>query len=40
MWGIGHGAWSGRNITDELIQEYLGHHKERSNEGTGNFTLE
>jgi|TARA_B100001964_G_C13657132_1_gene347332 putative transposase len=40
MWGIGYGAWSGGNITDDLIQEYLDHHKERSNEYTENFMLE
>ena len=28
LWGIGYGAWSSGNITDELIQVYLGHHKD------------
>jgi len=40
MWGIGYGAWSAGNITDDLIQEYLEHHKERSNEDAENFMLE
>jgi len=29
--GIGDGAWSTGNITDEMIQEYLNHHKEGPN---------
>ena len=40
MWGLGYGAWSAGNITDELIQEYLEHHKDRPNEDTENFMLE
>lgn len=31
LWGIGYGAWSSGNITDEMIQEYLDHHKEGPN---------
>ena len=40
MWGIGYGAWSAGNITDDLIQEYLEHHKDRPNEDAENFLLE
>ncbi len=40
MWGIGYGAWSAGNITDELIQEYLEYHKDRPNEDAENFLLE
>lgn len=40
MWGIGYGAWSAGNITDDLIQEYLEHHKDRPNEDAENFMLE
>jgi len=40
MWGIGYGAWSAGNITDDLIQEYLEHHRDRSNEDAENFMLE
>ncbi len=29
MWGIGYGVWSAVNITGDLIQEYLEHHKDR-----------
>jgi len=39
LWGIGYGAWSTGNITDELIQEYLEHHREGPN-GEQNFILE
>ena len=28
FWGIGYGAWSTGNITDEMVQEYLEHHGE------------
>ena len=40
MLGIEYGAWSAGNITDELIQEYLKHHKDRPNVDTENFMLE
>ena len=39
LWGIGYGAWSTGNITDEMIQEYLNHHKEDPNNDE-NFILE
>lgn len=39
LWGIGYGAWSSGNITDELIQAYLEHHKEGPNSDE-NFILE
>jgi putative transposase len=39
LWGIGYGAWSTGNITDEMIQEYLNHHKDGPNSDQ-NFILE
>jgi len=39
LWGIGYGAWSSGNITDEMIAEYLEHHKENPNSDQ-NFILE
>jgi putative transposase len=39
LWGIGYGAWSTGNITDEMVQEYLDHHKEGPNTDQ-NFILE
>lgn len=39
LWGIGYGAWSTGNITDEMVQHYLDHHKEGPNSDQ-NFILE
>ena len=39
LWGIGYGAWSSGNITDEMIQAYLEHHKDGPNSDE-NFILE
>jgi putative transposase len=39
FWGIGYGAWSSGNITDEMIQNYLDHHGEGPNSDQ-NFILE
>lgn len=39
LWGIGYGAWSTGNITDEMVQAYLNHHKEGPNTDQ-NFILE
>ena len=39
LWGIGYGAWSTGNITDEMIQEYLNHHNDGPNSDQ-NFILE
>ena len=39
LWGIGYGAWSTGNITDEMIQEYLNHHRDGPNSDQ-NFILE
>ena len=38
FWAIGYGAWSTGNITDEMVQEYLEHHREHPN-GDENFIL-
>ena len=39
LWGIGYGAWSTGNITDEMLQQYLDHHKDGPNSDK-NFILE
>jgi putative transposase len=31
FWATGYGAWSTGNITDEMVQEYLEHHRSDSN---------
>ena len=40
FWAIGYGAWSTGNITEEMVQEYLEHHRDPSNGDTGNIILE
>ena len=40
FWAIGYGAWSTGNITDEMVQEYLEHHRDPSNGDKGNIILE
>ena len=39
LWGIGYGAWSTGEITEEVINAYLEHHRHRPN-GPENFILE
>lgn len=39
LWSIGYGVWSSGNITDEMIQQYLDHHKDGPNSDQ-NFILE
>jgi putative transposase len=31
LWGIGYGAWSTGNITDEMVNQYLDHHNSQPN---------
>ena len=40
FWAIGYGVWSTGNITDEMVQEYLEHHRDSSNTDTDNIILE
>ena len=40
FWAIGFGAWSTGNITDEMVQEYLEHHKDKPNTQIGNWIME
>ncbi|HDP54541.1 MAG TPA: IS200/IS605 family transposase, partial [Bacteroidetes bacterium] len=40
FWAVGYGAWSTGNITDEMVQEYLEHHRDKPNSQTGNWILE
>ena len=40
FWAIGYGVWSTGNITDEMVQEYLEHHRNDSNENTDTMILE
>ena len=40
FWQIGYGGWSTGNVTDEMIQEYLEHHRKPSNSDTNSMILE
>lgn len=40
FWGVGYGAWSTGNITEEMIQQYLEHHRKPSNKENDAFILE
>ena len=40
FWGIGYGAWSTGNVTDEMVQQYLEHHRDDSNPNAENLILE
>ncbi len=40
FWAVGYGAWSTGKITDEMVQEYLEHHKSKPNSEKGNWILE
>ena len=39
LWGIGYGAWSTGNITDEIIRQYLEKHTGKLNNGDSNIEL-
>jgi len=39
FWAPGYGAWSTGNITDEMVNEYLEHHRKRNSDNS-NFILE
>ena len=40
FWAIGYGAWSTGNLTEEMVQEYLEHHRDQSNRDNNDFILE
>jgi len=40
FWAIGYGVWSTGNITDEMVQEYLKHHRDKPNSPTSDWILE
>ena len=40
FWAIGYGVWSTGNVTDEIVQEYLEHHRNPSNRDTDTMILE
>jgi len=40
FWATGYGAWSTGNITDEMVQVYLEHHRSKDNNDDSDFILE
>lgn len=40
LWAIGYGVWSTGNITDEMVQDYLEHHRKPSDQDDDNIILE
>lgn len=40
FWAIGYGCWSTGNITDEMVNEYLEHHRKPNDSGESNFIIE
>lgn len=39
FWAIGYGCWSTGNITDEMVNEYLEHHRRPSGDNQSNFII-
>ncbi len=40
FWAIGFGCWSTGNITDEMVNEYLEHHRRPEDSSDTNFIIE
>ena len=40
FWAIGYGCWSTGNITDEMVNEYLEHHRKPTDESDSTFIIE
>lgn len=40
FWAVGYGAWSSGNITSEMVQEYLNHHRNGSDNANDSIILE
>lgn len=40
FWAIGYGCWSTGNITDEMVNEYLEHHRKKDDNNNSEFILE
>ena len=40
FWATGYGAWSTGNITDEMVQQYLEHHRNKDDQDNSDFILE
>ncbi|KYJ87231.1 IS200/IS605 family transposase [Sulfurovum riftiae] len=40
FWAIGYGVWSTGNVTQDMVDEYLEHHRNPSNKDMGTMILE
>jgi putative transposase len=40
FWAIGYGCWSTGNITDEMVNAYLEHHRKPTDNDDSNFIIE
>ncbi len=40
FWAIGFGCWSTGNITDEMVNEYLEHHRKPTDRDDSNFIID
>lgn len=40
FWAIGFGCWSSGNITDEMVNNYLEHHRKPDDQDGSNFIIE
>ena len=40
FWAVGYGVWSTGNVSESVVEEYLEHHREPSNQDNDNFMLE
>lgn len=40
FWATGYGAWSTGNITDEMVEAYLEHHRSKDEDDDSDFILE
>ena len=40
FWAIGYGCWSTGNITDEMVNDYLEHHRKPEDDDESNFIIE
>ena len=40
FWAIGYGCWSTGNITDEMVNDYLEHHRRDKDDDQSDFILE
>lgn len=40
LWASGYGAWSTGNITDDMVQQYLEHHRSKDSNDDSDFILE